>query len=465
MWSQHGFWNNLEAGGGGGYPGYYPGYEQELSSLYKHYGYPDQPGRQQQEQASSASQAVSTPVQERFKEAELQQLTPPDSDSEREREDKPFRCGYPRCSYETNRRNNLKRHMATMHERLSSPHTCCGVTFFRKADMRAHTKVGLNITTGHFITFSMLLIIWFSLTILSINILSQEVHSEGYPCTWPGCGKGFVRKALLDRHLKIHTGEKPFVCPVCQYGTSHKSNLDRHVRIHFKSPTAGSPAKQLYPGPGHLGLYEQLHHHSPFLAPAWARSQETAGKEAGQGAGTLPDSTTEPAPAASSPARRQSSFLFSPDKFPVPFSPCTLDSITPLKLSPVKSAASAARLQPELGLEAWWSPAAAHFSPGQLPGSLGLTPNTSAETEASSRAASFLSAPGTPPTPGSKRAAGEAFISHGIRSILGEQRQQEEDEEEVDVDGDSEEDYEDGDEDDYVPKKLRLARKHSFSEV
>ena len=257
------------------------------------------------------------------------------------------------------------------------------------------------------------------------------------------------------------------MCPVCQYGTSHKSNLDRHVRIHFKSPASGSPAKQLYPGPGHLGLYEQLHHHSPFLAPAWARSQETAGKEAGQGAGTLPDSTTEPAPAlaASSPARRQSSFLFSPDKFPVPFSPCTLDSITPLKLSPVKSAASAARLQPELGLEAWWSPAAAHFSPGQLPGSLGLTPNTSAETEASSRAASFLSAPGTPPTPGSKRAAGEAFISHGIRSILGEQRQQEEDEEEVDVDGDSEEDYEDGDEDEYVPKKLRLARKHSFSEV
>ena len=37
--------------------------------------------------------------------------------------------------------------------------------------------------------------------------------------------------------------------------------------------------------------------------------------------------------------------------------------------------------------------------------------------------------------------------------------------EEVDVDGDSEEDYEDGDEDDYVPKKLRLARKHPFSEV
>ena len=36
MWSQHGFWNNLEAGGGG-YPGYYPGYEQPYG--YDTHGY------------------------------------------------------------------------------------------------------------------------------------------------------------------------------------------------------------------------------------------------------------------------------------------------------------------------------------------------------------------------------------------------------------------------------------------
>ena len=48
MWSHHGFWNNLEQPGAGGYPGaggpsggppYYPGYEQDLSSYYKNYGY------------------------------------------------------------------------------------------------------------------------------------------------------------------------------------------------------------------------------------------------------------------------------------------------------------------------------------------------------------------------------------------------------------------------------------------
>ena len=47
MWSHHGFWNNLEqpgagypgAGGSTGGPPYYPGYDQDLSSYYKNYGY------------------------------------------------------------------------------------------------------------------------------------------------------------------------------------------------------------------------------------------------------------------------------------------------------------------------------------------------------------------------------------------------------------------------------------------
>ena len=350
---------------------------------------------------------MSTPVSERCKE-EMTQLTPPDSDSERDREDKPFRCGYPKCQYETNRRNNLKRHMMTMHERLSSPHFCCGVTFFRKADMRAHTK---------------------------------EVHTEGYPCTWPGCGKGFVRKALLDRHLKIHTGEKPFVCPICQYGTSHKSNLDRHVRIHFKSPHSPSKFYQ------HPHLYDRGQ--VPFLS--WPRAEDSVSS-------ALPDSTTDlttSSTSAPSPISRRQSFLFSPDKFSLPFSPCNLDSITPLKLSPVKSLAALRSCEQ---VDSWgcWSPA---FTPVKIPGSLGLTPNTSTETQ--SQGASFLSAPATPPTPGKRP---HQPISHGIRSILGDAIHQEE-EEDIDVDGDVSNDEEFDDEDDYVPKKLRLSKKHSFTEA
>jgi uncharacterized Zn-finger protein len=38
----------------------------------------------------------------------------------------------------------------------------------------------------------------------------RAIHANGYNCHWHSCGKSFVRRALLDRHLKTHTGEKCF---------------------------------------------------------------------------------------------------------------------------------------------------------------------------------------------------------------------------------------------------------------
>ena len=82
-------------------------------------------------------------------------------------------------------------------------------------------------------------------------------------------------------------------------------------------------------------------------------------------------------------------------------------------------------------------------------------------------ASSFLSA--TPPTPG-KRTASEAFsMANILGNTSGESYRHlpsnvghDDTEEDVDVDGDSsdEDNYEEGDEDDYVPKKLRLSKKH-----
>ena len=55
-------------------------------------------------------------------------------------------------------------------------------------------------------------------------------HHNGYSC--PYCGRRFCRKALLKRHLSVHSGQKDYRCPHCDYATSHKSNLERHKRIH-----------------------------------------------------------------------------------------------------------------------------------------------------------------------------------------------------------------------------------------
>ena len=105
--------------------------------------------------------------------------------------------GCPQCRYITDRKNNLKRHVATMHQECDKVLECCGVVFKNKASLRDHVLI---------------------------------FHSNGYMCRY--CGRNFCRKALLKRHLTVHSGQKDYVCTVCDYATSHKSNLERHKKVH-----------------------------------------------------------------------------------------------------------------------------------------------------------------------------------------------------------------------------------------
>ncbi|KAL1739448.1 hypothetical protein HDZ31DRAFT_49395 [Schizophyllum fasciatum] len=56
-----------------------------------------------------------------------------------------------------------------------------------------------------------------------------------FRCMAEGCGKLFVRKEHLKRHVKsLHTEDKPHVCPHAHCGKrfSRRDNLGQHVRIH-----------------------------------------------------------------------------------------------------------------------------------------------------------------------------------------------------------------------------------------
>ena len=101
------------------------------------------------------------------------------------------------CKYVTDRKNNLKRHIVTMHEKCTKVLECCELVFPNKAALREH-------------------------------VLS--CHKNGYNCRI--CGRSFCRKALLKRHVTVHSGQKDYICGICGYATSHKSNLDRHRRRH-----------------------------------------------------------------------------------------------------------------------------------------------------------------------------------------------------------------------------------------
>lgn len=84
-----------------------------------------------------------------------------------------------------------------MHQACDKVLECCGVNFTTKASLREHIMI---------------------------------FHHNGYSCAF--CGRRFCRKALLKRHLSVHSGQKDYSCPHCDYATSHKSNLERHKRIH-----------------------------------------------------------------------------------------------------------------------------------------------------------------------------------------------------------------------------------------
>lgn len=78
-----------------------------------------------------------------------------------------FQC--PQCSYVTDRKNNLKRHISTMHHECDKILECCEILFKNKADLRDHVN---------------------------------NYHRSGYKCGT--CGRNFCRKALLKRHLLVH---------------------------------------------------------------------------------------------------------------------------------------------------------------------------------------------------------------------------------------------------------------------
>ena len=53
---------------------------------------------------------------------------------------------------------------------------------------------------------------------------------ETFLCTF--CGKGFTKKANLDSHITLHTGEKRYSCPHCEKKFRSHSVFQNHLRYH-----------------------------------------------------------------------------------------------------------------------------------------------------------------------------------------------------------------------------------------
>ncbi|XP_022187750.2 zinc finger protein 485 [Nilaparvata lugens] len=60
----------------------------------------------------------------------------------------------------------------------------------------------------------------------------QAVHSKLRPYLCQVCGHSAARKAMLQAHLRQHTGEKPYACNSCDFKTGDHNSLRRHQMRH-----------------------------------------------------------------------------------------------------------------------------------------------------------------------------------------------------------------------------------------
>merc|ERR1712109_397551 len=57
----------------------------------------------------------------------------------------------------------------------------------------------------------------------------QAVHSKLKPYSCRICNHQCARRAMLEMHMRKHTGEKPYKCSQCPYASIQSAAFKRHV--------------------------------------------------------------------------------------------------------------------------------------------------------------------------------------------------------------------------------------------
>ncbi|KAL5015595.1 hypothetical protein ScPMuIL_007322 [Solemya velum] len=133
-------------------------------------------------------------------------------------------------------------HKLRLHKQIHSddkPYTCdvCGKGFRQISQMRNHQMIHSehrDTDPTKWYTSKQCKIckrVFANQKCVKVHMLA--VHGKVRPFLCPHCGyTAHARKAMLQLHLRTHTGEKPFKCDVCPYTTGDHNSLRRHKMRH-----------------------------------------------------------------------------------------------------------------------------------------------------------------------------------------------------------------------------------------
>ncbi|GJQ78916.1 hypothetical protein Trydic_g83 [Trypoxylus dichotomus] len=139
------------------------------------------------------------------------------------------------CNYKTLSPYKLWPHMLTHDEKRQCLCSECGKSFKQYTQLRNHQVLHLANTEDapNWVCQQRCEICGniFSDT-KSLKKHIQGVHNKFKPYVCNICGHKTARKAMLELHLRQHTGEKPYQCQLCPYRTGDHNSLRRHFMRH-----------------------------------------------------------------------------------------------------------------------------------------------------------------------------------------------------------------------------------------